>query len=106
VLGLFPRKSWPAVDSAHEDSVRAELTAALVGGERPSDRAGALIALLHAIGAVPKVVQGDKKAIKARAGEIGEGDWASAAVKKAVQAIQAAVTAAIVVASTTGATSS
>ena len=106
VLGLFPRKSWPAVDSAHEDAVRAELTAALVGGEQPGDRAGALIALLHAINAVPKVVVGDKKSIKARAEEIGEGDWASAAVKKAVQAIQAAVTAAIVVASTTGATSS
>ncbi|MCS7483439.1 GPP34 family phosphoprotein [Umezawaea endophytica] len=106
VLGLFPRKTWPAVDSAHEDSVRAELTAALVGGERPGERAGALISLLHAIGGVPKVVEGDKKALKARAAEISDGDWAGVAVKKAVQAVQAAVTAAIVVASTAGTTSS
>jgi hypothetical protein len=104
VLGLFPRKTWPAVDSAHEDAVRAELTAALIGGEQPGDRAGALIALLHAIGVVPKVVEGDKKALKARAKQISDGDWASVAVKKAVQAIQAAVTAAIVVASTSAAT--
>jgi hypothetical protein len=106
VLGLFPRRTWPAVDSAHEDSVRAELTAALVGGERPSGRAGALISLLHAIGVVPKVVEGDKKALKARAGEISDGDWAGVAVKKAVQAIQAAVTAAAVTASTAGTTGS
>lgn len=98
VLGLFPRRTWPAVDSAHEDSVRAELTAALVGGEQPGERAGALIALLHAIGVVPKVVEGDKKALKARAKEISEGDWTSVAVRKAVQSIQAAVTSAIVVA--------
>jgi hypothetical protein len=106
VLGLFPRKTWPAVDSAHEDSLRAELTAALVGGEQPGERAGTLIALLHAIGVVPKVVEGDKKALKARAKEISEGDWAGVAVRKAVQAIQAAVTAAIVVASSSGSASS
>jgi Golgi phosphoprotein 3 GPP34 len=106
VLGLFPRKTWPAVDSAHEDSVRAELTAALVGGEQPGERAGTLIALLHAIGVVPKVVEGDKKALKARAKEISEGDWTGVAVRRAVQAIQSAVTAAIVVASSAGSTSS
>jgi hypothetical protein len=102
VLGLFPRKTWPAVDSAHEDAVRAELTAALVGGEQPSERTGTLISLLHAIGVVPKVVEGDKKVLKARAKEISEGEWAAAAVRRAVQAIQAAVTAAIVVASSSG----
>ena len=106
VLGLFPRTSWPAVDSAHENSVRAELTAALVGGERPSERAGTLIALLHAINVVPKVVEGDKKALKARAKEISEGDWASAAVRKSVQAVQAGVTAAVMVATTAGGTGS
>jgi hypothetical protein len=106
VLGLFPRTSWPAVDSAHEDSVRAELTAALVGGAQPSERAGTLIALLHAINVVPKVVDGDKKTIKARAKEISEGDWASAAMRKSVQAIQTAVTAAVIVASTSAGSSS
>jgi len=106
VLGLFPRKTWPAIDSAHEDSVRAELTAALVGGQQPSERAGTLIALLHAIGVVPKVVEGDRKALKARAKEISEGDWVGVAVKKAVQAIQAAVTAAVVVASSSGSSGS
>ncbi|HEX6343407.1 GOLPH3/VPS74 family protein [Umezawaea sp.] len=104
VLGLFPRRTWPAVDSAHEDSVRADLTAALVGGERATERAGALIALLHAIGVVPKVVQGDRKALKARAGEISEGDWSGVAVRRAVRAVQAAVTAAAVVASSGGST--
>jgi hypothetical protein len=105
VLGLFPRSKWPAVDSAHEDAIRAKLDDVLLRGAVPDERSGALISLLHAIDAVPKVVQGDKKALKARAKQISEGDWASEAVRKAVQAVQAAVTASILVASTAATTS-
>jgi hypothetical protein len=94
VLGLFPRTSWPAVDSAHEDEVRTGLAAALVDGEQPDARAGGLVALLHAVNAVHKVVDGDKKALRARAKQISEDNWAGTAVKKAVQAVQAGVIAA------------
>ncbi|MDD9206871.1 GPP34 family phosphoprotein [Georgenia sp. 10Sc9-8] len=93
VLGLFPRTRWPAVDSAHEERVRAELVGVLAG-ERAGPRAGALIALLHAMGAAHKVLSvpglsaGD---LRRRAKEIAEGDWAAQAVKDAVQAAQSAV---------------
>lgn len=44
VLGLFPRKRWPAVDSTHEEEVRRALTAALAQGVEPDERTGALVA--------------------------------------------------------------
>jgi hypothetical protein len=76
-------------------------------GTTPDERTGALIALLSALNVVPKVVTDavDKKALKQRAKDIAESDWAADAVKKAVTEMQAAVTAAIVVASSTAAAS-
>lgn len=96
VLGLFPRTRWPAVDTAHEERVRAELVGVLAG-ERAQPRAGALVALLHAMGAAHKVLSvpglsaGD---VRRRAKEIAEGNWAAQAVKDAVQAAVAATAAA------------
>jgi hypothetical protein len=98
VLGLFPRKRWPAVDSAHEEEVRRELAAALVSGATPTPRTGALIALLGAIDKAHKVVdrQGlPAREVRARAKEIGKGDWAATAVKDAIAASTAAITAAV-----------
>jgi hypothetical protein len=107
VLGLFPVTRWPAKDAQHEGDVRAALENVLKLGTRPDERTGALIALLSALDVVPKVVTDavDRKALKRRAKEIAESDWAAAAVRRAVQDMQAAVTASIVVASTAGATS-
>ena len=42
-----------------------------------------------AVKAAPKVVDGDKKAVRARANDIAAGDWAGAAVKKAISAVNA-----------------
>lgn len=47
-------------------------------------RTGCLITLLHATGAITKVVDGDESQVKARAKEVAESDWASEAVKKAI----------------------
>jgi len=108
VLGLFPVTRWPAKDARHEGEVRAALESALKVGTTPDQRTGALIALLSALNVVPKVVTDavDKKALKQRAKQLSESDWASEAVKKAVSEMQAAVTTAIVVASTSAAASS
>jgi hypothetical protein len=108
VLGLFPVTRWPAKDARHEAEVRTGLDNVLKLGTQPDERTAALIALLSALNTVPKVVTGvvDKKALKQRAKEISESEWAATAVRKAVQEVQAAVTAAIVVASTAGASSS
>ncbi|WP_350273957.1 GPP34 family phosphoprotein [Kribbella sp. HUAS MG21] len=99
VLGLFPVTRWPARDARHEQEVRTRLTGVLIQGLAPDERTGALIALLSALNAVPKVVTDavDKRALKQRAKEIAESDWAAEAVKKAVAEMQAAVTTAIVV---------
>jgi hypothetical protein len=91
VLGFIPRTTWPAGDPAPEDEVRRRLQGALVGGETPAERTVALIALLQVTGLLPKVVTTeDKKALKARAKELTEGDWAAKAVKDAIDEAAAA----------------
>ncbi|MFG1628367.1 GPP34 family phosphoprotein [Kribbella sp. NPDC049227] len=102
VLGLFPVTRWPAKDARHEAEVRTALDSALKVGTTPNERTGALIALLSALNVVPKVVTDavDKKALKQRAKQLADSDWAADAVKKAVTEMQAAVTATIIVAST------
>lgn len=107
VLGIFSTTRWPAGDSAHEIRVRELVTGALVHGTTPDQRTAALIALLSSVDAAHKVVDPDahgvdKKTIKNRAKEIREGAWAAGAVAKAIEAIQAAVTTAIIVSSVSG----
>lgn len=107
VMGLFPRKRWPTVDSSHEADVRRQLGDALVRGVRPEERTAALVALLSALGLAHKVVDREglpAGEVKKRAKSLADGDWAAKAVKDAVAAAQAAVTAAMV-ATTTAATS-
>jgi len=106
VLGIFPVTRWTAKDARHEAEVRSALESVLKVGTSPDERTGALIALLSALNVVPKIVTDavDKKALKQRAKEIAESDWAADAVKKAVAEMQAAVTAAIVVSATAAST--
>ncbi len=107
VMGLFPRKRWPTVDSSHEADVRRQLGDALVRGARPEERTAALVALLSALGLAHKVVDREglpAGEVKKRAKALADGDWAAKAVKDAVAAAQAAVTA-VMVATTTAATS-
>ena len=111
ILGIFPTRSWPAVDASHETAVRTGLGEVLVVGRAPTAREGALIAVLQAIDAVP-VVLGDvgvpKRELRRRAKEVAEGGFADVAVRKAVEAVAAAVTAGVMaatMAATTAATS-
>lgn len=110
VLGLFPRTRWPVADSEHERRIRTQLRDQLVHGVSADERTGALISLLSAIDAVSTVIDPrdaglDKRELNNRAKAIAEGQWASEAVRKAVEAVNAEVTAAVVaatVASTAG----
>jgi hypothetical protein len=96
ILGLFPTTRWPAADSAHEHELRGRLHAILVVGATPDSRTAAVISMLSAIDAVPKVLAGeDKRMVKRRAKEIAAGGWASDAVRKAVEAVNAATMAAV-----------
>ncbi|MCW2761952.1 MAG: hypothetical protein JWR85_2153 [Marmoricola sp.] len=108
VLGLFPRKRWPAIDSSQEADVRRKLGDSLIRGVQPDERTAALIALLSALGLAHKAI--DREGLPAgdvrkRAKAIAEGDWAAKAVRDAVAAAQAAVSAAVI-ASTAAASSS
>jgi hypothetical protein len=92
VLALFPVTRWPAADSAHEQDVRQRLQAVLVGGVPPDGRTAAVISLLSAIDAVPRVLGvtgiGETRALRRRAKELSAGEWVGAAVRKADRANQ------------------
>jgi len=106
LLGLFPRTTWPAADTTHEDDVRRTITACLVDGAAPDERTGALIALLAAIdqahAAVTPGTTVPKKALEQKAKEIAEGQWAAKAVKDAVDAATAAMVGAMATSTTAG----
>ena len=92
VLGLVPTHRYPVRDRVAAEEVRAAVLAGLAGGGKPTPHVAALITLLHAIGALTAVLDvPDKKAAKARAKQISQGDWAADAVRKAVAAVNAAV---------------
>src|SRR5215472_10829008 len=96
ILGVFPVRRWPAQDASDEAEVRRLMTQALVQHEAPDTRTAALIALVHAVGCVDKIVDArqhglSKRQLRARAKKIAEGNWASAAVRKAIEDMMAAV---------------
>jgi len=97
VLGIVPRTTWPAADSRHKQELRARLQDVLVAGASPDSRTAALVSLLAAVNAAHKVVDGDKKVVRARAKDIAAGDWAGAAVKKAIDAVNETVAATIII---------
>lgn len=110
VLGIFPSRQWPTEDAAHEESVRVLLAHALRVGATDDPRVAALVSLLQALNVVQKVVGSDtvglsKKEIKANAKQVAEGDWGSEAVRKAIDAMNAAVLASISAAVAAGASS-
>lgn len=99
ILGIFPTRSWPAADSAHEDALRRGLHGVLVLEQRATPEEATLVALLDAIDVVPKVLAADgvdRRTLKARAKQVAEGQLAGATVKKAVEAATAAVVAVMV----------
>jgi Golgi phosphoprotein 3 (GPP34) len=112
VLGLFPVHRWPAARAEHEEHVRTQLTQVLVQRTTPDSRTAALVSLLYALKSEQRIVDPKehgltRKELQTRAKEISTGDWASEAVRQAIEAMTAAVvasTTAAVVASTTAAT--
>jgi hypothetical protein len=94
ILGVFPVRRWPAQDGSREAEVRRLMTQALVQQVAPDTRTAALIALVHAVGCVDKIVDPrqhglSKRELRARAKKIAEGNWASAAVRKAIEEMMA-----------------
>ncbi len=92
LLGVFPVRTWPAADAAHERQLRDALEQALVTGLLPQERVAALVSLLRALRCLHKVVRPrdhrlSRRELDRRAKEIAAGDWGSAAVRKAIDAM-------------------
>ena len=102
VLGLFPSTAWPAHDPAPEAAVRGRVLTALTTDGTPDGPTSALVSLLLATDLLRKVFPAqDRRALKRRAKEIAESEWAGAAVKRAIDDVNAAMIAVMV--TTTGA---
>ncbi|HEY5182767.1 MAG TPA: GPP34 family phosphoprotein [Dermatophilaceae bacterium] len=96
VLGILPVHRWPAARAEHEERMRAQLTQVLVQGTTPDSRTAALVSLLHALESAHRIVNPKehgltRKELATRAEEVSPGDWASEAVREAIEAVMAAV---------------
>ncbi|MFI5495394.1 GPP34 family phosphoprotein [Actinoplanes sp. NPDC051859] len=109
VLLVFPRTRYPAphgVEPVPETEARQRLTAAVQDTGPVEPRTAALCALVGATGMDRKVFRDlDRQQVKTRLAEISQGSWAAAAVKKAIEEIQAAIMIGATVAATGAATS-
>jgi hypothetical protein len=95
ILGIFPSTTWPSTGTGAAKELRGRVAAVLRDGARPDQHVALLISLVHAVKAEHKVVDGPRRQLRARAAEVADGDWAGVAVRKAVQAVQASVMAAV-----------
>ncbi len=95
VLLVFPRTRYPSPTGAQppaETAARERMAAALTTDGPVDARTAALLTLTRAVGLDRKIFRElPKERVKARMDEIAAGDWASAAVKKAIEEMQAAL---------------
>jgi len=86
VLGLFPATSWHTVDGRETAGVRRDLQRALDRGTHADPETAVLVSLLLAGGLLHKVVPTtDRKAQKATAAQLANGDWATVTTRKALR---------------------
>ncbi|MER7460388.1 GPP34 family phosphoprotein [Micromonospora sp. NPDC126480] len=104
VLWVFPRTRYPSSTGAEptvEAEARQRMLAAVAADSPVDPRTAALLGLVKAVGLHRGLFRDlPKDRVKRRLAEIGAGDWASAATRKAIEETQAAV----LVATTTAAT--
>lgn len=110
VLGLVPRRRWPAVDIAHEAAIRTQIRQSIDLREPLEPRIAALVSLLSAVDQVPAVVGSgeglSKREIRKRGKQVAAQAWAPQAVREAVEAVNAAVIAGVVAATSAAAVGS
>ncbi|CAN5408977.1 hypothetical protein BH09ACT10_BH09ACT10_25630 [soil metagenome] len=104
----FTQTTWPATDPLWHQSIDQTLREVLLHDQDPDQRTGALVALASAAGGIKRLVdKPDRKKAQRRAATISEGNWASEAVRAAIQAAQvAASSAAVAAAAAAGASGS
>ncbi|WP_108719503.1 GPP34 family phosphoprotein [Miniimonas sp. S16] len=98
VLGLFPRTVHPARDPRTRRALLGELRAVYQGSDPATPRTAALAAVVGAIDAAPRLFPDlDKRALKGRAKQLRETQWAGRAVAKTLEEITTVIIAAAVV---------
>lgn len=98
-LRIFTTERWPALDTRHADQVRAGLRDVLVVGRTPTGRERATISLLHTVDAVPRVLgtaELPTAELRRRAKAVSTSGVAETAVRRALDAMNAAVTTMII----------
>jgi hypothetical protein len=94
---VLHRTRYPARGGVHEARIRARVTAAVLGGVTPDGRTAALIGLVGACGFERTLFpHADRHAVKARIAAVSVGAWGAEATQRAVQAVHAAVSAAVI----------
>ncbi len=108
VLLVFPRTTYPApggVEPPAESQTRARLRAAVAGAGPVEPRTASLCALIAVTDLDRKVFADlDREHVKARLAKIGEGQWAADAIRKTIEQIETAITAAVIAATTAATT--
>lgn len=100
-LGIFPTRVWLAADSRHEAQLRTALWEVVVRGRDPRPHEACLVSLLHALDQVPKQFRADgvtQRQLRTRAQALAQGNIGGEAVRRAVEAAEAAVVAVTTVA--------
>ena len=100
-LGVLPTTRFPTIDSAPERELRERLRNVLVTGRDPTENEALLLGLLEPLGLIDSLVTKDqRRAARKRAKAVAEQGLAGTAVRDAIRAVQAAVIAGVVVATT------
>lgn len=96
VLGIFPVRAYPEIDTTLERQIIDHLRGVLTGSTQPDREAVGLLGLIHVCGLDQKLFPGlDPKFIRGRIHELTEGDWSAPAVRRAITIMNAAVLAAV-----------
>ncbi len=98
ILGIFPTRVWPAADARHENQVRSALWDVVVVGRQATEREVTLVSLLHAVDQVPRQFAADgmsARQLRERAKGLAAGNLGGDAVRRAIDATNAAVVAAV-----------
>ncbi len=101
ILGIIPHHAWPAQDTEHEHDIAEKITAVLINNAEPTERIGALIAALSALGAETMVLEPEahgvpRKEVRRRASVIADhAHWASPDLRESVQLVIGATNATI-----------
>jgi hypothetical protein len=89
VLRLFSSRRYFAVQAGIRSATRSQLERVVVHGGVPDARTAGLAALLNASGLARRTFpELGRKQLKIRMNELSEGQWVSAAVRKAIQSLQ------------------